>query len=107
MKDLREVILLINGILLICDKCTIKVFKMDSTGAYGGGKAGGAFDPQAFIQRPPVIVRAVCWVSLTVCCTDNNYNLKTYHNDNCILNIAWLYRILLSDEINNNKFCNR
>ncbi|XP_063362343.1 synaptogyrin [Cydia amplana] len=35
---------------------------MDSTGAYGGGKAGGAFDPQAFIQRPPVIVRAVCWL---------------------------------------------
>lgn len=37
--------------------------KMDTGGAYGGGKAGGAFDPQAFIQRPPVIVRAVCWVS--------------------------------------------
>lgn len=35
---------------------------MDTTGAYGGGKAGAAFDPQAFIQRPPVIVRAVCWV---------------------------------------------
>ncbi|KAI8436190.1 hypothetical protein MSG28_004263 [Choristoneura fumiferana] len=35
---------------------------MDTTGAYGGGKAGGAFDPQAFIQRPPVIVRAVCWL---------------------------------------------
>lgn len=38
---------------------------MDATGAYGGGKAGGAFDPQQFIQRPPVIVRAVCWVSTT------------------------------------------
>ncbi|XP_037964892.2 synaptogyrin [Plutella xylostella] len=35
---------------------------MDAQGAYGGGKAGGAFDPQAFIQRPPVIVRAVCWL---------------------------------------------
>lgn len=35
---------------------------MEAGGAYGGGKAGGAFDPQAFIQRPPVIVRAVCWV---------------------------------------------
>ncbi|XP_026729037.1 synaptogyrin [Trichoplusia ni] len=35
---------------------------MDTSGAYGGGKAGGAFDPQAFIQRPPVIVRAVCWL---------------------------------------------
>lgn len=39
---------------------------MDATGAYGGGKAGGAFDPQAFIQRPPVIVRAVCWVSIFI-----------------------------------------
>lgn len=36
---------------------------MDTGGAYGGGKAGGPFDPQVFIQRPPVIVRAVCWVS--------------------------------------------
>ncbi|PZC82290.1 synaptogyrin [Helicoverpa armigera] len=35
---------------------------MDTSGAYGGGKAGGAFDPQQFIQRPPVIVRAVCWL---------------------------------------------
>lgn len=35
---------------------------MEAGGAYGGGKAGGAFDPQVFIQRPPVIVRAVCWV---------------------------------------------
>lgn len=36
--------------------------KMESAGAYGGGKAGGAFDPQAFVQKPPVIVRSVCWV---------------------------------------------
>lgn len=41
-----------------------RIAKMDTTmGAYGGGKAGGAFDPQAFIQKPTVIVRAVCWVS--------------------------------------------
>lgn len=33
-------------------------------GAYGGGKAGTAFDPITFIQRPQVILRAVCWVSL-------------------------------------------
>lgn len=36
---------------------------MESVGAYGGGKAGGTFDPIAFAQRPQVIVRAVCWVS--------------------------------------------
>ncbi|KAL0106529.1 hypothetical protein PUN28_016315 [Cardiocondyla obscurior] len=29
-------------------------------GAYGGGKAGAPFDPIAFVQRPQVILRAVC-----------------------------------------------
>lgn len=37
--------------------------KMDSGGAYGAGKAGGAFDPFIFVQRPQVILRAVCLVS--------------------------------------------
>lgn len=32
-------------------------------GAYGGGKAGGAFDLMTFVQRPQVICRALCWVS--------------------------------------------
>lgn len=36
---------------------------MENVGAYGGGKAGGAFDPITFIQRPQVIIRVVCWVS--------------------------------------------
>lgn len=36
---------------------------MEGVGAYGGGKAGGAFDPISFVQRPQVILRAVCWVS--------------------------------------------
>ncbi|XP_076043289.1 synaptogyrin isoform X2 [Oratosquilla oratoria] len=31
-------------------------------GAYGGGKAGAAFDPITFVQRPQVILRAVCWL---------------------------------------------
>jgi hypothetical protein len=36
---------------------------MDANGAfYGGGKAGGTFDPIAFVMRPIVILRAVCWV---------------------------------------------
>lgn len=35
---------------------------MEGIGAYGGGKAGGAFDPVAFIRRPQVILRVVCWV---------------------------------------------
>lgn len=33
---------------------------MEGVGAYGGGKAGGAFDPVTFAQRPQVILRAVC-----------------------------------------------
>lgn len=36
---------------------------MEGVGAYGGGKAGGAFDPISFVQRPQVILRAVSWVS--------------------------------------------
>ncbi|XP_030745233.1 synaptogyrin [Sitophilus oryzae] len=35
---------------------------MEGAGAYGGGKAGGAFDPINFVQRPQVILRAVCWL---------------------------------------------
>ncbi|XP_019880943.1 synaptogyrin [Aethina tumida] len=35
---------------------------MDGQGAYGGGKAGGAFDPLGFVQRPQVILRGVCWL---------------------------------------------
>lgn len=36
---------------------------MDGGGAYGGGKAGASFDPIQFVQRPQVILRAVCLVS--------------------------------------------
>lgn len=32
-------------------------------GAYGGAKAGTPFDPFTFVQRPQVILRAVCLVS--------------------------------------------
>jgi len=34
---------------------------MDGGGAYGAGKAGGAFDPIAFIKKPQVILRIVSW----------------------------------------------
>lgn len=37
---------------------------MEGVGAYGGGKAGGSFDPITFVQRPQVILRALCWVSV-------------------------------------------
>lgn len=41
-----------------------------SGGAYGGGKAGGAFDPIGFVMRPTVILRAVCWVNIALCFSD-------------------------------------
>ncbi|RMC03158.1 hypothetical protein DUI87_20352 [Hirundo rustica rustica] len=31
-------------------------------GAFGAGKAGGAFDPQAFVRQPQTILRFVSWV---------------------------------------------
>lgn len=37
---------------------------MEAGGAYGGGKAGAAFDPITFVQRPQVILRALSWVRL-------------------------------------------
>lgn len=37
---------------------------MNVGGAYGGGKAGASFDPITFVQRPQVLLRGVCWVSI-------------------------------------------
>ncbi|KAJ7398516.1 Synaptogyrin-1 [Pitangus sulphuratus] len=31
-------------------------------GAFGAGKAGGAFDPQAFIRQPQTLLRFVSWI---------------------------------------------
>ncbi|GBP19990.1 Synaptogyrin [Eumeta japonica] len=63
---------------------------MDSTGAYGGGKAGGAFDLQTFIQRPPVIVRAVCWLFSVIvmgCISSKGwYHKKDDTKDYCAFN---------------------
>lgn len=35
---------------------------MDSGAAFGAGKAGAPFDPIAFVTRPQVILRFLCWV---------------------------------------------
>lgn len=48
---------------------------MDGGGAYGGGKAGAPFDPIAFVQRPLVILRALCLVSLRII---TNFNFPEY-----------------------------
>lgn len=39
---------------------------MNVGGAYGGGKAGGSFDLITFVQRPQVILRGCCWVSVSI-----------------------------------------
>ena len=41
---------------------------MEGGGAYGAGKAGGPFDPIAFVKKPQVILRAVSWVRLILFC---------------------------------------
>lgn len=41
-----------------------QILNMNAGGAYGGGKAGGAFDPLSFVMKPQVVIRALCWVSI-------------------------------------------
>ncbi|XP_034830582.1 synaptogyrin [Maniola jurtina] len=63
---------------------------METAGAYGGGKAGGAFDPQAFVQRPAVIVRAVCWLFSVIvmgCISAKGWYIsKTDGKEYCVYN---------------------
>lgn len=40
-----------------------QILNINAGGAYGGGKAGGAFDPLTFAMKPQVVIRALCWVS--------------------------------------------
>lgn len=47
---------------------------MNAGGAYGGGKAGASFDVVTFVQRPQVILRALCWVSHKLI----NFNVSVY-----------------------------
>ncbi|KAF2885209.1 hypothetical protein ILUMI_20965 [Ignelater luminosus] len=63
---------------------------MEGVGAYGGGKAGGAFDPVAFAKRPQVILRAVCWLFAIIvfgCISSQGwlYNSKTSREE-CLYN---------------------
>ncbi|XP_033347806.1 synaptogyrin [Bombus vosnesenskii] len=62
--------------------------KMDG-GAYGGGKAGAPFDPIAFIQRPQVILRAVCLLFAIIvfgCISNKGYIEKPDGKDVCLYN---------------------
>ncbi|XP_043516457.1 synaptogyrin [Frieseomelitta varia] len=62
--------------------------KMDG-GAYGGGKAGAPFDPIAFIQRPQVILRAVCLLFAIIvfgCISNKGYIKKETGGEVCLYN---------------------
>ncbi|XP_050067498.1 synaptogyrin isoform X1 [Anopheles maculipalpis] len=62
---------------------------MDIGGAYGGGKAGGAFDPIAFVQRPTVILRAVCWLFAIIvfgCVSSEGWREGANGKEYCIIN---------------------
>ncbi|XP_056379874.1 synaptogyrin-1 isoform X2 [Hyla sarda] len=59
-------------------------------GAYGAGKAGGAFDPQTFIRQPHTVLRMVSWVfSIVVfgCIINEGYiNTASEEEEYCIFN---------------------
>ncbi|XP_068146326.1 synaptogyrin [Drosophila tropicalis] len=39
-----------------------QILSINNGGAYGGGKAGGAFDPLTFAMKPQVVIRGLCWL---------------------------------------------
>lgn len=53
-----------------------QILNINAGGAYGGGKAGGAFDPLTFAMKPQVVIRALCWVSLVL----HKINLPLSHS---------------------------
>ncbi|XP_030064337.1 synaptogyrin-1 isoform X1 [Microcaecilia unicolor] len=59
-------------------------------GAYGAGKAGGAFDPQTFIRQPHTILRMISWLfSIVVfgCIVNEGYvNPEDESKEFCIFN---------------------
>ncbi|XP_014206542.1 synaptogyrin [Copidosoma floridanum] len=61
---------------------------MDVGGAYGGGKAGAAFDPITFVQRPQVILRGVCLFSslIVYSCISGKGYIEKDGKDVCLYN---------------------
>lgn len=57
---------------------------MNTGGAYGAGKAGGAFDPLTFIRRPQVILRivSILFAIIVFSCIAS----EGYLDDKCIIN---------------------
>lgn len=75
---------------------------MNVGGAYGGGKAGASFDLMTFVQRPQVILRGCCWVSLS---NNNNIPNPNEHIDLCLCAVNYyLYWIYVPVHIQTNAF---
>ncbi|XP_053109245.1 synaptogyrin-1 isoform X2 [Hemicordylus capensis] len=59
-------------------------------GAFGAGKAGGAFDPQTFIRQPHTILRMVSWLFSIVVfgsiVNEGYVNLPSEKEEYCIFN---------------------
>uniref|UniRef100_A0A336LX94 Synaptogyrin n=1 Tax=Culicoides sonorensis TaxID=179676 RepID=A0A336LX94_CULSO len=58
-------------------------------GAYGGGKAGASFDPLAFVQRPIVVLRFLCWLFAIIvfgCISSQGWLLNEQKKEYCIIN---------------------
>jgi len=58
-------------------------------GAFGGAKVGGAFDPVAFIQRPQVILRALCLLFAIIvfgCISSQGWYINADHKSCCMYN---------------------
>ncbi|XP_063981007.1 synaptogyrin [Diachasmimorpha longicaudata] len=62
---------------------------MDGGGAYGGGKAGAPFDPISFVQRPQVILKAVCLLFSIIifgCISSKGYRSDENGKEYCLYN---------------------
>ncbi|KAL9915858.1 synaptogyrin [Glossina fuscipes] len=66
-----------------------QILNMNAGGAYGGGKAGGAFDPLAFAMKPQVVIRALCWLFSVVvlgCISSEGWRVDEEGKDKCLFN---------------------
>ncbi|XP_068118518.1 synaptogyrin-2-like [Hyperolius riggenbachi] len=63
---------------------------MESGSAYGAAKAGGSFNPEAFLKRPETVLRIVCalFALIVFACilTDGYYNHSSDPHTYCIFN---------------------
>ncbi|CAD7011693.1 synaptogyrin [Ceratitis capitata] len=66
-----------------------QILNMNAGGAYGGGKAGGAFDPLTFAMKPQVVIRALCWLfSIVVfgCISSEGWRTDENGKEVCLYN---------------------